>query len=1351
MKKILAILLTVTMIVPLLTVFFALGAAAAEEPAQYATVDMSATEQGLRFPAGWEGYAEGHYRSTKKLNEVPLTYQAWVYIPSGADSSQSMGVIIGNNAGQGNYENASVSLEIAPGRIPMLRCITEKGQTAEFKSSQPLRADQWTMLTVVYDFACAKISFYVNGSEAYSKDINTSVNGTSVKYSPPWDAHTISHYISLGGDRRTIDDRNFFKGALQDVALYSTARTASEIRADYQAYVSGMGVNVKDSELICYYDVDADSAKKDVSDATGNGYTMYYSKTWLTEAEMTEARQAAWGSSFTPAYSLAAISDIQRTTLVEAQNNVSPAESVTYKMHKWLADNGPNTPLNIQMMMSMGDITDKNQNVEWAYVKNAIDQLNGVMPYTLIQGNHDGHMGGDPELFNQYFVTNDPNSSNDYIDQFTNGKGGLYAPGSVKNTFYLLTVGATKWLILALDYGPTDAVLNWAGSICEQYPNHNVIVTTHGYLNADGEPLTHGGLAPSPNNGAAIWNKFASQHKNIKMILSGHVGSDTLVTTQIKAKYGNTVTQMLIDAQTLDGKLVTSGEKGLGLVTLLRFNADGTKCYVENYSTTYQRYLLGSNQFMIDLNAACEKPDYTWDGLSAIEPSGTGTEQDPYLISNGGHLMWMAAAVLPHGRVNNGTFKGMYFLQTQDIDLKGYTINSIGGYFMNENNMRAFCGHYDGNGYTIKHGVVAPNTIDAYFNKRKSFGLFGCIYGATIKNVTLEDMQIMGRGITGAIVGKAAAPWDGTADSEFNQIIGCHVGEGVEILTWHPSYPAYDYDSYDRAGLVGGVCGMAYAATIRGCTAANTISVTGHFGMVGGIVSAAGYNTVIDHCAFTGGIELKDSSHTATISMGGIVALLSPSTISVLDEDDPQNSSYRGCEKPIPGILHITNCYNSGSYTYAGATALNRNVHWGGIIGHAGAMFNIEPTEEMPYPYLIENCYNLYAKTLGTGETKGNSNIGGIVGRSFPTATTGTNTFWVKNSGSVTVDVGNTANYGFEGTALRWSTNPIYQTADGLWGITSVKDANGNSTVKEVAANTKDPFKLDVHAINVEIARIQAGTEGVANIWTAGAGVPTKKANAGDMYFDANTSDVWQYTNEWVLISNVKGEQGPTGPQGPQGAPGVDGATGTIGSVVSIVDGYWYINGEPTNVKAEGTDGKTPQLRIHPESKMWEVRYDDSEEWVSLDIRAEGVDGTNGTNGTNGTDGKTPQLRVNPTTNMWEYRFDSSEQWISTGVKATGPKGDTGATGPQGPQGEQGETGATGPQGPKGDKGDTGASADSADQSNSSGTGSAASGNVAAQAGGNGLAVTAIILCAVLFAANIAMVVFLLVKRKKNA
>ncbi len=1261
MKRFLAILLTVTMIVPMMTVFLSLGGSAAEAvyDKPLSTTDAAA---GLTFDGtvdNGKNCADDNYRALKRLREVPHTFQAWVYIPE-AYQSTSPGTVISNYTTKNDTRGAYISLEITKNRVPMIAYFDDilVDHEVKFKKSA-VPVAKWTMVTIVWDGETGYVSCYLNGKLS-----------ESVCFLPDMDVHVIECPMAIGGDFRTMNT-NYFKGGLQDLSMYSTARTAEQVAADYEK-----GVNISDPELLCHYDVDASDDGQDVADASGHGYTMYYSKTWLTEEEM-EAIRAQY--TFTPSYSFAAIGDTQKTTYREAitKRITTPtaANSATYRMYQWLAEN--KAEKNIQMVMGMGDITDANLDPEWALIKASISQLDDAgVAYTLIRGNHDsytytnsGYVGRGDEGFDEYF-----GSGTAYYGQIAN-HGGFYDSSSVRNIYYRLEVNGTKWMIIGLDYRANDSVMAWAGNLCNTYSDHKVIITTHIYLNAEGDPISYGGLSDSPNNGDDKWNKLAAKYSNVEMVLSGHIGSDRLVTTQVKGVNGNTVTQMLIDSQDSDGML-----GGMGYIALYRFNADGSEFYTEYYSVEKDRYMLTANQFYVDLEAEGEELEATkWDLQRGRKPSGNGTEEEPFIISHPEHLAWMAYQV--DATDHAVCFYQHHFVQVCDIDLQGNVIQSIGGYFKNATgdasalNVKAFGGHYNGNGYVIKNGTITPCHPDQSFNKRKQFGLFGCIYGATIENVTLEDVVVVGRGPTGAIVGKAMAPWDGSGHAKFNQIIGCHVGEGVEIRTWHPDM-IYDatYDGAFRAGVVGGICGIAYATTIQGCTAENTIRVSGPFGMVGGIAGTAGYNTVIDHCAFAGGIELVDTTYAASVSIGGIVGCMSPHTGSQPDQDRIS---------PMAGTLHITNCYNSGYYEYTGDVAItvvdtakgynrnNKNIHWGGIIGHAGSMIEIEPTDTVPMPYLIENCYNLYSETRGTLEQSTAKYVtGGIVGRSVANVNS-SSVFWLKNCHSVKVDAG--------GLSTTTSTNEYRCDATGLSSegkaaVQVVQDAEGNGTVY---TKTLEQMRLDILAIDAMILRIQSGTEEVGATWRVGKGAPVATANVGDLYLDTDTGDVYLYLSEavngvyaytaWPLVANIKGADGIDGTNGADGADGI-GNTWTVGDGVPVAlanAGDMYYDKVSCNVY---------QFR----NGVWK-----------LVGNLKGADGQDGVPGQNGQDGnrwytgtvypsitaahRVGDMYMNTATGEI-YRF-SGTIWASIG-NLTGPKGEQGEVGPRGEKGEKGEDGA---------------------------------------------------------------------------
>lgn len=79
--------------------------------------------------------------------------------------------------------------------------------------------------------------------------------------------------------------------------------------------------------------------------------------------------------------------------------------------------------------------------------------------------------------------------------------------------------------------------------------------------------------------------------------------------------------------------------------------------------------------------------------------------------------------------------------------------------------------------------------------------------------------------------------------------------------------------------------------------------------------------------------------------------------------------------------------------------------------------------------------------------------------------------------------------------------------------------------------------------------------------WYVGTDVPTEEVgNNGDFYLDKETYDIYQKEDShWTLVGNIKGEDG---------SDGEDGKDGQTPSISIGEDGYWYINGEKTDVLA---------------------------------------------------------------------------------------------------------------------------------------------------------------------------------------
>lgn len=832
-------------------------------------------------------YGDDVYSCSSKLTDIPHTFECWIRVPE--DQS-------GTNVIFGNYDSHIVSyinFSINSGK-PRIYWRDSRKQDYNVNFNQvDVRTNDFLHLTVVHNYEIGEFYCYVNGELKQTQ-----------KYYPDFEPSVIDGYFAVGGDSRKLN-QCYFKGEIAELNLFSDVRTENEIRRDMAAPA------LDDENLLVSYDLAAQYSGQSIPDRSKNNLDLQYTNLWLTEEEVSALRNPE----FERAYSFAVIGDTQYMTEF--------APSALDTMYGWIVANKDKH--NIVYSIGVGDITNRDSQTEWDRFKSAISVMDGVVPYSLVRGNHDlknysksANTKYDPDgtgseastmgfAFDNMFATDKA-----YTDQFT-VNGGFYEEGSVMNTYRLLETDNSKWLLLNLDYCPSDAVLAWAGNICEKYPEHKAVIVTHGYntsnnnhiVSGDPKEKSYKGIKLpagelTSNDGGGIWEKLVSVYPNITMVLCGHISTNQVLTSQVTGKNGNTITEILIDAQDYDLNL-----KGLGLVAMFYFNADGTAFEVEYYSTVLDRYYRSTNCFTVDLTAKGE--DYKiplWNGYSE-QPDGDGSEQNPYLIENAGNLLWISEEIKE--TEGAASFEGKFFKQTADIDLDGKTINPIGNYYYSSDfGMYAFGGTYDGSGYTIKNGFISYiDSEKVTFNREFGFGLFGVIYGATIRNVTLDDITVVGNGVTGAIVGKAAGSSVGDSDATFNLIENCKVMDSCKIVNYLPasSVPtSIEFESNFHAGVTGSIAGMARSSTIINCISDISVNLGGYFDSFGGIAGCAGYNTLIENCKYTGDAKYTDDTNEEHLTyLGGLVAIASPSEVT-FDTGD-------ACE----GSLTIKNCKNKSN------------------------------------------------------------------------------------------------------------------------------------------------------------------------------------------------------------------------------------------------------------------------------------------------------------------------------------------------------------------------------------------------------------------------------------------------------
>lgn len=220
-------------------------------------------------------------------------------------------------------------------------------------------------------------------------------------------------------------------------------------------------------------------------------------------------------------FTVAVIPDTQQETWTDADTRFR-------NRSQWLVDNSAG--YNVKFATHIGDVVDWGNvaPAQYTRARNGLAPLNGKIPYSLTIGNHDTGAvcaGGsacpgisanvavrDTTAFNAAFKASD----------FTNIRG-QYEAGKVDNTFSTFTASGEKWMVLNLELWPRQGAITWAKQVVAAHADHNVIVSTHSYLEADGSIGTsNGGYgATSPKY---LFDNLIKVYPNIRVVLSGHVG-----------------------------------------------------------------------------------------------------------------------------------------------------------------------------------------------------------------------------------------------------------------------------------------------------------------------------------------------------------------------------------------------------------------------------------------------------------------------------------------------------------------------------------------------------------------------------------------------------------------------------------------------------------------------------------------------------------------------------------------------------------------------------------------------------------------------------------------------------------
>ncbi|MFI3324059.1 MAG: hypothetical protein SNI45_03750 [Rikenellaceae bacterium] len=355
-------------------------------------------------------------------------------------------------------------------------------------------------------------------------------------------------------------------------------------------------------------------------------------------------------------------------------------------------------------------------------------------------------------------------------------------------------------------------------------------------------------------------------------------------------------------------------------------------------------FQIGNHNYLtarFDLDETLDATSWSDNAASSFD-SGEGSASNPYLISTPSQLAKLSVDVS-----DGNLYTDVYFELKNSIDLTGNLWSTIGTV-----QTQSFRGIFDGAGYTISGLYINSSS--------NSQGLFGCIYGATIKNLTVDGL-VRGANTTGGVVGVA---YNGsTIDYCINRctVIGNNYVGGVAGSLDASSVNECDnFGSVSGANYVGGAVGYIVNKSSVGTTSNfGAVSGTTYVGGVAG--SNESYSVILSSCNM-GSVSGGSGGYVGGVT--GYNYTSSQVTFSYNEASvDGQSTYTAGVVGYNNDSSIITSCYNKGE-------VYGKSDYVGGVVGDNRSSS------------IIVSCYN-------TGSISGNGErVGGVAGNSVSSTVT---------------------------------------------------------------------------------------------------------------------------------------------------------------------------------------------------------------------------------------------------------------------------------------------------------------------------------------------------------------------------
>lgn len=336
---------------------------------------------------------------------------------------------------------------------------------------------------------------------------------------------------------------------------------------------------------------------------------------------------------------------------------------------------------------------------------------------------------------------------------------------------------------------------------------------------------------------------------------------------------------------------------------------------------------------------------------SRLGCAGSGTKDDPLIISSSSHLFNLMMAVNDYD-YNRYVTAQTYFRQVTDIDMKTMSRSCDAEYGwlpIGADTNTPYRGVYNGGGHTVKNLIVKrPHS--------GGVGLFGFMIDASVDSLTMQGATIEGQAAVGTVAG--AAITSGNNNRGTVTITNCRAADCT-------------VSGPETSAMVGGIIGavdMHAKALLANCSSSGG-SVSGGIS-VGGICGGTGIYSML----MVSGCDNRTAVRSCESGAGGIVGnadtLMVIGSRNYADVIGPATAGKSTAGIGVGGIAGgtgyswVTSCANYGSVTgFEGV---------GGIVGST----RVKGSASEAFVYnqsFLRFCTN-------TGRISGSRFVGGAVG-----------------------------------------------------------------------------------------------------------------------------------------------------------------------------------------------------------------------------------------------------------------------------------------------------------------------------------------------------------------------------------